>query len=115
MTLLIDAAQGWVVAGQQTVADRVELARSEVAGDARDILLDAGMLAGVVALATLGWVLVTVGAASALAQVVQPSVSAVALGGPHLLVGLGLAWWTIRRIRQRDDGRSVLESEVTDA
>lgn len=101
---LFDAAAGLAAAGQQTVLDRMDLVRAEANEDVRALVADSAWLAGAGALTAVGWALVVVGAALSLAKAFDPGSAVALVGLPHLVVGLVVAGWTLRKMRLASGG-----------
>jgi hypothetical protein len=100
-----------VEASQRVVVDRVELLRTELADDAKDLAVAIGVVvaAGVVVL--VGWVFLAVAAAFLLAEFLPWAAATAIVGTLHVVLGAALARAALRRFNQ---ARRMATVAVTD-
>jgi hypothetical protein len=96
---LWEATGELIAAGQQVILDRVELLRSEITEDVRDLLLGGALITSAMVLAGFGWVILC-GALVALLHRWLPLDGSLALvAAPHIIAGVVLATMAVRRFR----------------
>lgn len=78
-------------AGQDLVADRLELMKLELVDGLKAQAVRAVQLAAAAVLLLLGWLFLMAAAVSGLAGLIGVPLALLAVGGPHVLVGFGLA------------------------
>jgi hypothetical protein len=112
VTALLSAAEDVVEAGQQAMLDRFELMRTEAMDEAREFVVDSAMIVVSAALAAFGWVLLSIALVLLLAYVVAPWLATALVAVPHLLIGIGLAWYAARRFRTQTRAVSATLSDT---
>lgn len=96
---LWEATGELIAAGQQVVLDRVELLRSEITDDIRDLMLGGALVVSAVVLAGFGWVILCVSLVALLHRWLPLDGSLALVGAPHILAGVVLALMAMRRFR----------------
>ena len=110
---LWEATGELIAAGQQVILDRVELLRSEITDDIRDLMLGGALVVSAVMvvvgtvdpaalrplLAGFGWVILCVSLVALLHRWLPLDASLALVGGPHILAGVVLALMAMRRFR----------------
>ena len=96
---LWEATGELIAAGQQVILDRVELLRSEITDDIRDLMLGGALVVSAVVLAGFGWVILCVSLVALLHRWLPLDASLALVGGPHILAGVVLALMAMRRFR----------------
>ena len=101
-----------VTASQRVVTDRIELLRTELADDAKDLSVAIGVVVASGVVVVIGWVFLAVAAAFLLARFVPWEAAIGIVGALHVVSGAVLARGAIRRFNQT---RRLAALEVTDA
>lgn len=96
---LWEATGELIAAGQQVILDRVELLRSEITEDLRDLLWGGTLVVAALMVATFGWIIVCAALVVLLHRWMPLEASLAIVGGPHILAGLALAGMAWRRFR----------------
>jgi hypothetical protein len=109
---LWEATGELISAGQQVILDRVELLRSEITDDVRDVVFGVALVVAACAVASFGWVVVAGAVVAALAKTLSLEASLLIVGLPHILVGAVLAFMAIGRFRHltRPDPEPTVET-----
>src|SRR5690349_19763061 len=96
---LWEATGELIAAGQQVILDRVELLRSEITEDVRDVMWGGALVVAALVVASFGWVIVCASLVVLLHRWLSLEASLAIVGAPHIVLGVVLAMMAMRRFR----------------